>query len=138
MRTHIVSLHLSTQNLHVAPQTIKTCNPVQLYMCMQILLGLPQPRQFSSLPHLQLLQQGIQCTYSQNRPVQARTRLSITPAILEQMRTFWSQEPIEHDTHELGSSSYLFSQFLLLRVTDSANHPELQPITPPKLGRCLS
>ncbi len=72
------SSHLATK--HLAPQTIKT------YLAgirhMQIVLGLPEPRAFSSLPRLRLVQAGIQRTYAQKTPIRTRIRLPITPAIL--------------------------------------------------------
>ena len=53
--------YLATQRL--APQTIKTYLAAIRYM--QVILGLPEPREFSSLPRLRLVQSGIQRTHLQ-------------------------------------------------------------------------
>ena len=54
------SSHLTCQSL--SPQTIKSYLAFILHM--QIMLGLPEPRAFSSLPHLRLVQSRIQRTCS--------------------------------------------------------------------------
>ena len=79
------SSYLACQNL--SPQTIKT------YLAgirhTQITLGLPDPKEFSSLPRLQQVQAGIQKTYAL-RSTQERIRLPITPAILRQLHNHWN------------------------------------------------
>lgn len=85
--------HLACQKL--SPQTIKT------YLAgirhTQITLGLPEPRAFSSLPRLRLVQSGIQRTHSQQVPVSSRIRLPITPTILRQIHQQWSSRASEVD-----------------------------------------
>ena len=77
--------YLAGQQL--SPQTIKT------YLAgirhTQILLGLPEPREFLSLPRLCLVQSGIQRSYSQKSPASNKIRLLITPAILLKIRNHW-------------------------------------------------
>ena len=62
----------------LSPQTIKT------YLAgirhMQIMLGLPEPRAFLSLPRLRLVQSGIQRTHAQRSSSPTKIRLPITPA----------------------------------------------------------
>ena len=80
--------YLAGQNL--SPQTIKT------YLAgirpTQILLGLPEPREFSSLLRLRLVQSGIQRSYSQKSPICNKIRLPITPAILLKIRKHWTPQ----------------------------------------------
>ena len=80
---------------HISPQTIKT------YLAgirhMQITLGLPEPRQFSSLPRLRLVQAGIQRCYSQQRQGKDHIRLPITPEILLKLRSYWDQFSSDKD-----------------------------------------
>lgn len=56
---------------------------------MQVVLGLPEPREFSSLPRLRLVQSGIQRTHPQRVARSERVRLPITPAILARMKQHW-------------------------------------------------
>ena len=78
--------YLTSQSL--SPQTIKT------YLAgirhMQITLGLPEPREYSSLPRLRLVQAGIKRVHSQKAPLAIKLRLPITPAILRQIHSLWS------------------------------------------------
>ena len=80
---------------HLSPQTIKT------YLAgirhTQITLGLPEPRQFSSLPRLRLVQSGIQRSYSQHSPAPSLIRLPIIPAILRQIHQQWARRASEYD-----------------------------------------
>ena len=92
--------YLASNNL--SPQTIKT------YLAgirhMQITLGLPEPRAFSSLPRLKLVQAGIQRTHSQRaRP--PNIRLPITPAVLRQIKGQWSAKASDPDTVMLWAAS---------------------------------
>ena len=77
--------YLASQGL--APGTVK------VYLAgirhTQITLGLPEPREFSSLPRLRLVQEGIRRTHTQRASGPQRIRLPITPAILEKLRTHW-------------------------------------------------
>ncbi len=86
--------HLATKGL--SPQTIKT------YLAgirhMQIVLGLPEPRAFSSLPRLRLVQAGIQRTYAQKATAKTRIRMPITPAILAKIHTYMRPKARDYDT----------------------------------------
>ena len=85
--------YLAGQQL--SPQTIKT------YLAgirhTQILLGLPEPREFSSLPRLRLVQSGIQRSYSQKSPLSNKIRLPITPAILLKIQKHWNPRAKDPD-----------------------------------------
>ena len=72
---------------HISPQTIKTY--LSGIRHTQITLGLPDPRDFSSLPRLHQVQAGIQRTYAL-RSVPERIRLPITPSILRQIYAHWN------------------------------------------------
>lgn len=85
--------YLACQNL--TPQTIKTYLAGIRYM--QITLGLPEPRQFSSLSRLQQVQSGIQRTHH-TRPHTERIRLPITPSILHKLRLHFHQSSPDKDT----------------------------------------
>ena len=58
---------------HLSPQTVK------VYLAaihhMQITLGLPEPKEFSSMPRLRLVQSGIQHSYSLNDQDPTKLRL---------------------------------------------------------------
>ena len=75
--------YLATQN--VSPQSIKTY--LSGIRHTQVTLGLPEPRSFSSLPRLRLVQAGIQRTHLEQASKPSRTRLPITPAILRAMQS---------------------------------------------------
>ena len=59
---------------------------------MQIKLGLPEPREFSSLPRLRLVQAGIQWVHAQVAAASTRICLPFTPTVLQQMQNFWSRK----------------------------------------------
>ena len=52
-------------------------------------MGLPEPREFSSMPRLRLVQAGIQRVHSTS-PEKAKIRLPITPAILHRIKEHWT------------------------------------------------
>ena len=95
--------YLACQQL--APRTIKTY--LAAIRHMQITLGLPEPREFSSLPRLRLIQTGIQCTHMQRSTTPPRVRLPITPVILGRMKDYWSARPREPDIGMLWAASCL-------------------------------
>ena len=72
---------------HLSPQTIKT------YLAgirhTQITLGLPDPKDFSSLPRLQQVQSGIQKTHALRSSPEG-IRLPITPAVLHKLHNYWN------------------------------------------------
>lgn len=89
----------------LAPQTIKTYLSAIRYM--QITLGLPEPKEFSSLPRLRLVQTGIRRTHAQRVPAPAKVRLPITPAILYRIRDLWSSRAKDPDTIMLWAAASL-------------------------------
>ena len=89
----------------LTPQTIKTYLAAIRYM--QITLGLPEPREFSSLPRLRLVQAGIKRTHSQRVPLGSKVRLPITPAILHGIRVQWLSRAQEHDIIMLWAAACL-------------------------------
>ena len=71
---------------------------------MQVTLGLPEPRAFSSLPRLKLVQSGIQRTHAQRaRP--PKVRMPITPGILRQMQAQWSPGASDPDVIMIWAAS---------------------------------
>ena len=76
------STHLACQKL--SPQTIKVY--LSAIRHMQVTLGLPEPREFSSMPRLRLVQSRIQ----RIQQTETRVRLPITPAILLKLKEHWS------------------------------------------------
>ena len=95
--------YLATQQL--TPQTIKT------YLAgirhMQITLGLPEPRAFSSLPRLKLVQAGIQRVHGQRSPSPVRIRLPITPSILRKIHSYWLPRASDPDIIMLWAAATL-------------------------------
>ncbi len=73
----------------LSPQTIKTYLAGVRYI--QVVLGLPEPRHFSSLPRLKLVQSGIQRAHLETCQGNSRIRLPITPDILLKLHTYWNQ-----------------------------------------------
>ena len=96
------STYLACQNL--SPQTIKT------YLAgirhMQITLGLPEPKHFSSLSRLQQVQSRIQRTHHL-RSSNERIRLPITPSILHKLRKHFDQSPLDEDMVMLWAATTL-------------------------------
>ena len=90
--------YLATQKL--ALQTIKTL----AIHCMQVILGLPKPREFSILPRLRLVQMGIQRTQSQRVSTTPRVNLPITPAVLFRAREHWLMRSSDPDIIMLWSA----------------------------------
>ena len=74
---------------------------------MQISLGLPEPREFSSWPWLRFVQSGIQWVYSQQTATEAKVKLPITPAILHKIRQHWSTKATDEDTIMLWGEAVL-------------------------------
>lgn len=74
---------------------------------MQITLGLPEPKEFSSLPRLRLIQSGIKREYAQHSPLSDRVRLPITPAILRKIREHWSGRATDKDIIMLWAAAVL-------------------------------
>lgn len=93
--------YLASQNL--APQTIKT------YLAgirhMQITLGLPEPKEFSSLPRLQLVQAGIKRVHATKPAEGTRIRLPITPAILKSIHQHWNTRSSDPDIQMLWAAA---------------------------------
>ena len=71
---------------------------------MQVTLGLPEPRAFSSLPRLKLVQSGAQRIHAQaGQP--ARMRMPITPAILRKVQEQWSPQAADPDIAMLWAAA---------------------------------
>ena len=70
---------------------------------MQITMGLPEPREYSSMPGLQLLQSGIQRAHASKQGT--KIRLPITPAIL--IREHWTPRKSEPDIVMLWAAAVL-------------------------------
>ena len=74
---------------------------------MQVVLGLPEPRAFSSLPRLRLVQAGIQRVHREKSVQPSRIRLPITPTILRNMHRALSEGNIVTDTKMLWAASVM-------------------------------
>ncbi len=74
---------------------------------MQVTLGLPEPREFSSLPRLKLIQTGIKRVHAQRSPEGSRIRLPITPAILRQIQEHWTSRAADPDILMLWAAAVL-------------------------------
>ena len=93
-------------------------SPQTMYLAgirhVQITLGLPEPKEYSSLPHLRLVQTSIKRAHSQKTPLVAKLRFPITPAFLRQIHTLWSARAKE-DTDILilwAAATLCFFRFL--------------------------
>ena len=74
---------------------------------MQVTLGLPEPRAFSSLPRLRLVQAGIQRTHREQASQPSRVRLPITPAILRAMRSTLEAQATDPDVIMIWAAALL-------------------------------
>ena len=76
------STYMACQGL--SPRTIK------VYLSgirhMQMVIGLPDPKEFTSMPRLRMVQSGIQRHVSEQNSRKTKIGLPITPAILQKMR----------------------------------------------------
>ena len=72
----------------LSPQTIKVY--LAAIRHMQVTMGLPEPREYSSMPRLRLMQSGIQRCYSQKGA--PKIRMPITPVILQRMKEYWNAQ----------------------------------------------
>ena len=70
---------------HLSPQTVKVY--LEAIQHMQIMLGLPEPQEYSLIPRLRL--SGIQRSHSQTDKDPAKVRLPITPSILYKLKAHW-------------------------------------------------
>ena len=73
-------------NNGLAYQTIKTY--LAAIRHVQIAQGLPEPKQYASMPKLKVVEKGVRKIRALDKP--SRPRLPITPAILRQIRALWS------------------------------------------------
>ena len=75
---------------------------------MQVTLGLPEPREYSSMPRLRLVQSGIQRTHAtQQAAADTRVRLPITPAILLKLKEQWTPHKADADIVMLWAAASL-------------------------------
>lgn len=94
--------YLATQNL--SPQTY-----LSGIQDMQITLGLPEPRVFLSVPHLCLVQAGIQRVYAECDKGVTKICLPITPTILRKMHSHWNLQASDPDVRMLWVASVICS-----------------------------
>ena len=88
---------------HLSPQTVKVYLAAIRYM--QITMGLPEPREYSSLPRLRLVQSGIQRAHASKQTT--KIRLPITPAILIRLKEHWTPRKSEPDIVMLWAAAVL-------------------------------
>ena len=79
----------------LSPQTIKVYLAAIRYM--QITLGLPEPKEYSLMPRLRLVQSGIQRSYFQKDKDPSKVRLPITPSILHKLKAHWLSRSTSSD-----------------------------------------
>ena len=94
--------HLPCQQL--SPQTVKVYMAAIRYM--QITKGLPEPREYSSMPRLRLVQSGIQRAHASKQA--AKIRLPITPVILMRLKEHWTPRKSEPDIVMLWAAKVLY------------------------------
>ena len=75
----------------LAPASIRTYLAAVRHT--QVVRGLPEPRQHSSLPRLQLLQSGVRRDRAERGQATPRPRLPITPPILHWLKSSWGRGP---------------------------------------------
>ena len=97
---------LSHQGL--APATIRTYLAAVRHA--QVVRGLPEPREQSTLPCLRLMQGGVRRNRAQRGAPPSKQRLPITPPILRQIHVSWGEG---HDNRMLWAAalSYFFGFF---------------------------
>ena len=87
----------------LSPQTIK------VYLAgirhMQISIGLPDPKEFTSMPRLCMVQSGIQRYVSEQESQGSKIRLPITPTILVKMHNYWLPKSTETDIKMLWAAT---------------------------------
>ena len=79
------STYIACQGL--SSQTIKVYLSGIRHMQMHMVIGLPDPKEFTSMLCLQMVQSGIQCHVSEQNSRETKIRLPITPAILQKCVT---------------------------------------------------
>jgi len=91
----------------LSPQTI------EVYLAgvrhMQILIELPDPIEFTSMPHLRLVQAGIQRHVAEQGTNKDRIGLPITPAIyvLLQLHGHWIAQSANHDIKMIWAAAMI-------------------------------
>jgi len=76
-------------------------------------MGLPEPREFSSMPHLHLVQLRIQHTHANQ--ISPKVRLPITPAILTKLKEHWSPQQTSRDIVMVWAALCMFLKLKLLQ-----------------------
>ena len=86
---------------------------------MQILIGLPEPKEFSSMPRLRLVQSGIQRSHAAKVKDPTKIRLPITPTILLKIKEYWSPQCANPDIVMLWAAAILcfFGFFRVEEIT---------------------
>ena len=64
---------------------------------LQLMMGLPDPRDTTSLPRLKLALTGIKRVQAESGEKPSKTRLPITPPILKKIRELWDARPSRRD-----------------------------------------
>ena len=97
------STYMACQGL--SPQTIK------VYLAgirhMKISIGLPDPKEFTSMPRLRMAQSGIQRCVSEQDSKVTKIRLPITPTILLQMWDYWLPKSTDPDVKMLWAAAII-------------------------------
>ena len=74
---------------------------------MQISIGLPDPKEFTSMPRLRMVQSDIQRYVSEQVSKVAKTRLPITLTILLQMHDYWLPKSADPDVKMLWAAAII-------------------------------
>ena len=96
---------------------------------MQIAIGLPDPKEFSSMPRLKLVQSGIQHYTSQQHTNTVKIRLPITPTILQRILGYWLPKSEEPDIKMLWAAVVIC--FLASFAQERSLYQVSVPLTPP-------
>ena len=90
--------HTSSRARGRRPFTTLSCSPAVYSANLQLSIGLPDPRDTSSLPRLKLLLAGVRRVRARDPTHSPRVRLPITLAILTAIKQRWKQATITHNT----------------------------------------
>ena len=74
---------------------------------MQMVIGLPDHKEFTSMPRLRMVQSGIQHHVSEQNSRETKIRLPITPAILQKMRDYWLPKSSDPDIKMLWAAAVI-------------------------------
>jgi len=104
----------------LSPQTIK------VYLAgiwhIQILIGLPDPKEFTSIPCLHMIQSGIQWCVSEQDSRVTKIRFSITSTILKNAWLLASKVILIRHKDVIGYCHYLYFWIFSIRRNHSTKH----------------